>query len=250
MTSRQYQTPSSSLLCWTAALLTAACNGASGHRPRSPIKVAVCQMRCVDGDREGNLERIEQCLQEAGTKGADLACFPEAAILGWVNPEAHRLAAPIPGATTEKLAALARKYRVMLAIGLAEMDGEVARLTALRDRLWSGLQRGLDDVVLNGHPHQRLCNTLNVSFPGVESEALMTALEHIAVSSGSACTSASVEPSFVLKAIGLADDLAHASLRFTIGRFTTVEDVDFAAARVVEVVQRLRGSASARAGAS
>ena len=129
------------------------------------------------------------------------------------------------------------------------MQQENERILGLRERLLAHL-RQLPDTHLNGHESARLPGLINVAFAGVDGETLLMALDDVAVSSGSACTSASVEPSFVLKAIGLADDLAHASLRFTVGRFTTVEDVDFAAARVVEVVQKLRGSASARAGAS
>lgn len=129
------------------------------------------------------------------------------------------------------------------------MQQENERILGLRERLLAHL-RQLPDTHLNGHESSRLPGLINVAFAGVDGETLLMALDDVAVSSGSACTSASVEPSFVLKAIGLADDLAHASLRFTVGRFTTVEDVDFAAARVVEVVQKLRGSASARAGAS
>jgi len=95
--------------------------------------------------------------------------------------------------------------------------------------------------VLNGDEARRLRGLINVGFEGVDGETLIMALDDIAVSTGSACTSASVEPSFVLRALGVADDLAHASLRFTVGRFTTVEDVDHAARRVIEVVEKLRG---------
>jgi cysteine desulfurase len=129
------------------------------------------------------------------------------------------------------------------------MQQENERILGLRERLLAHL-RQLPDTQLNGHESARLPGLINVAFAGVDGETLLMALDDVAVSSGSACTSASVEPSFVLKAIGLADDLAHASLRFTVGRFTTVEDVDFAAARVVEVVQKLRGRTNARAGAS
>jgi len=98
----------------------------------------------------------------------------------------------------------------------------------------------LDGVRVNGHPTKRLPGNLNVSFAGVDGETLMTALDDVAVSSGSACTSAAVEPSYVLKALGLPDELAHASLRFTVGRFTTAAEIDYAAERVVDVVQKLR----------
>jgi len=98
----------------------------------------------------------------------------------------------------------------------------------------------MDGVRVNGDLERRLPGNLNVAFAGVDGETLMIALDDIAVSSGSACTSATVEPSYVLRAIGVPDDLAHASLRFTVGRFTTEDDIDRAARRVVEVVERLR----------
>lgn len=119
------------------------------------------------------------------------------------------------------------------------LDDDARRLTALRERLWQGIQ-ALGDVQLNGHPAERLPGHLNVAFGGVSGEMLMTALNKVAVSSGSACTSATVEPSYVLKAMGLPDELAHASLRFSLGRFTTDEDIEAVIAHVAEVVGRLR----------
>jgi cysteine desulfurase len=98
----------------------------------------------------------------------------------------------------------------------------------------------LDEVKLNGHPDKRLPNNLNVSFAYVEGEALMMAIPDIAVSSGSACTSASLEPSYVLKAIGVGEDLAHSSIRFGLGRFTTEEEVDWAVQQTVKAVRKLR----------
>jgi len=126
------------------------------------------------------------------------------------------------------------------AIMAREMVRENERILGLRQRLWSRLKQ-LPGVVLNGDEARRLPGLINVGFEGVDGETLIMALDDIAVSTGSACTSASVEPSFVLRALGVADDLAHASLRFTVGRFTTVEDVDHAARRVIEVVEKLRG---------
>lgn len=119
------------------------------------------------------------------------------------------------------------------------MDAENVRIAALRNRLWSHLKQ-MDGVQVNGDLERRLPGNLNVAFAGIDGETLMIALDDIAVSSGSACTSATVEPSYVLRAIGVPDDLAHASLRFTVGRFTTEDDIDRAARRVVEVVERLR----------
>ena len=98
----------------------------------------------------------------------------------------------------------------------------------------------LDGVTLNGHPTARLPGNLNLSFAGVQGEALMTGMRQIAVSSGSACTSANPEPSYVLKALGVDDDLAHASIRFGVGRFNTAEEIDFASDEVIRNVQRLR----------
>jgi cysteine desulfurase len=121
-----------------------------------------------------------------------------------------------------------------------EMAQESKRLTAMRDRLQEAISAGLDSVKLNGHPTQRLPNTLNLSFAYVEGEALMMKMKDIAVSSGSACTSASLEPSHVLRAMGVGDDLAHSSIRFSLGRFNIQEEIDFAAEQVVRAVKELR----------
>ena len=121
----------------------------------------------------------------------------------------------------------------------AEMDEEAARIRALRDRLWDGLGR-MEEVYLNGDLERRAPGNLNVSFNFVEGESLIMALKDIAVSSGSACTSASLEPSYVLRALGRNDELAHSSLRFSIGRFTTEEDIDRTIALIEGAVRRLR----------
>lgn len=125
-------------------------------------------------------------------------------------------------------------------IAAAELPTEGARIRALRDRLWAGLQKNLEHIHLNGDYDQRTPGNLNVSFAYVEGESLLMGISDIAVSSGSACTSASLEPSYVLKALGVGDELAHTSIRFGIGRFTTEEEVDYTIARVTEVVSRLR----------
>lgn len=122
----------------------------------------------------------------------------------------------------------------------AETKEEAQRLVALRDRLHQGLTSKLDQVTLNGHPRERLPGNLNLSFADVRGEALLMALKNIAVSSGSACTSASVEPSYVLRALGVPDDLAHASLRFGLGRFNTQEEIDYAIDEVTRCVKHLR----------
>jgi cysteine desulfurase len=122
-----------------------------------------------------------------------------------------------------------------------ELEAEAGKLVALRTKLHDGLTNQLEDVFLNGHPTQRIPGNLNLSFSYVEGESfLMGVNKDIALSSGSACTSATLEPSYVLKALGVGDDLAHTSIRFGLGRFNTEEDVDFVVKRVVEVVQRLR----------
>jgi cysteine desulfurase len=117
---------------------------------------------------------------------------------------------------------------------------ESVRLAGLRDRLQARILSELEDVHLNGHPRLRLPHSLNVSFAYVEGESLMMSMNDVAVSSGSACTSASLEPSYVLKAMGVGDELAHTSLRFGLGRFNTAEEVEYVAGRVVESVMRLR----------
>ncbi len=126
------------------------------------------------------------------------------------------------------------------ALAQAEMADETRRIAGLRDRLWNGLQKNLDEIALNGHPEKRLPTTLNVSFLYVEGESLMMGFNDIAVSSGSACTSASLEPSYVLKALGVGDELAHSSIRFSLGRFTTEADVDYTVKRVTDAVTHLR----------
>ena len=125
-------------------------------------------------------------------------------------------------------------------IALAEMAGEAARLGKLRDRLNAGLFAKLDELYINGSMEHRLPNNLNVSFAYVEGESLLMGINDIAVSSGSACTSATLEPSYVLKALGVGEDLAHTSIRFGLGRFNTEEEVDYVIDRMVETVVRLR----------
>jgi cysteine desulfurase len=127
-----------------------------------------------------------------------------------------------------------------LEIAVAERDAESARLAALRDRLWARLREGLDGVRRNGHPDRCLPGNLNLSFAGVDGAAVLAGLRDVAVSSGSACASARPEPSHVLKALGLPDDLVRASLRFGLGRWNTGEEIDWAAERVIEEVRALR----------
>jgi cysteine desulfurase len=124
-------------------------------------------------------------------------------------------------------------------IAAEEMAAENERVIGLRQRLWDGI-KDMEEVYLNGNEHQRVAGNLNVSFAFVEGESLIMALKDLAVSSGSACTSASLEPSYVLRALGREDELAHSSIRFTLGRFTTVEEVDYAIAKIRTEVERLR----------
>ncbi len=126
------------------------------------------------------------------------------------------------------------------AIAHEEMPQESCRLAGLRNRLKDRILGGLDEVYINGSMEHRLPNNLNISFAYVEGESLLMGINDIAVSSGSACTSATLEPSYVLKALGTGDDLAHSSIRFGLGRFNTEAEVDYVADRVTEVVRRLR----------
>ncbi len=125
-------------------------------------------------------------------------------------------------------------------IAAAERDAEARRLDTLRDRLKQGLLSELEDISINGSLDHRLPNNLHLSFAGVDGESLLMGLDDVAVSSGSACTTAEPEPSHVLRALGLPEDLAHASLRFGLGRFNTEEEVDYVIEKVRAVVNRLR----------
>lgn len=136
---------------------------------------------------------------------------------------------------THQIVGMGEAYR----IAKVEMDSEVARILALRDRLARGLQE-MEEVYINGDMVHRVAHNLNVSFNYVEGESLIMALKDLAVSSGSACTSASLEPSYVLRALGRSDELAHSSIRFTFGRFTTEQEIEFTIALIKEKVARLR----------
>lgn len=122
---------------------------------------------------------------------------------------------------------------------MANLESEIEHNSVLRDQLWQGLE-ALEGVQRNTHFTQASPNHLNVSFTGVDGEILLASLAQLAISSGSACNSASVAPSYVLKALGLADELAHAGIRFSVGRYTTTEDIEFALAEITRVLQTLR----------
>ncbi|HHJ18225.1 MAG TPA: aminotransferase class V-fold PLP-dependent enzyme, partial [Gammaproteobacteria bacterium] len=124
-------------------------------------------------------------------------------------------------------------------IAREEMAAENERLVTLRTRLWDGV-KDMEEVYLNGDLDQRIAGNLNVSFNFVEGESLIMALKDLAVSSGSACTSASLEPSYVLRALGRDDELAHSSIRFTIGRYTTQEEIDYTIKLLRSAVGKLR----------
>lgn len=136
---------------------------------------------------------------------------------------------------THQIVGMGEAYR----IAKEEMHAENARVLELRNRLLEGF-KDMEEVFVNGDADHRVAGNLNISFNFVEGESLMMALRDLAVSSGSACTSASLEPSYVLRAIGLNDELAHSSLRMTIGRFTTEEEIDFAIEKIREAVGKLR----------
>jgi len=121
-----------------------------------------------------------------------------------------------------------------------EMEAESKRLTGLRDYLRNKLESALDYVQVNGNMEHHLPGNLNMSFVYVEGESLLMGINDIAVSSGSACTSATLEPSYVLKALGLGDEVAHSSIRFGLGRFNTKAEVDYVADKLIDVVQKLR----------
>jgi cysteine desulfurase len=126
------------------------------------------------------------------------------------------------------------------ALARVEMSVEAVQLTKLREKLNEGIFERLDEVYLNGHPTERLPGNLNLSFAYVEGESLLMGLNDVAVSSGSTCTSAKLEPSHVLRAMGVKDYLTHSAIRFGLGRFNTAEEVDHVARRVGEEVSRLR----------
>ncbi len=126
-----------------------------------------------------------------------------------------------------------------LAVAKQEMVTDAAHITRLRDRLWNGI-KDMEAIYLNGDLDRQIPGILNISFNYVEGESLLMAMKNIAVSSGSACTSASLEPSYVLRALGLSDELAHSSIRFSIGRFTREEDIDAVIAKVRHAVTKVR----------
>lgn len=137
---------------------------------------------------------------------------------------------------THQIVGMGEAYR----LARLEQAEEIKRIAALRDRLKDGIEKNIPEIVINGDMEHRVCSNLNVSFNFIEGESLMMAVKDLAVSSGSACTSASLEPSYVLKSLGRSDELAHSSIRFTLGRFTAEEEIDFAVKLLTEKVAKLR----------
>lgn len=137
---------------------------------------------------------------------------------------------------THQIVGMGEAYR----LARLEQAEEIKRIAALRDRLKDGIEKNIPEIVINGDMEHRVCSNLNVSFNFIEGESLMMAVKDLAESSGSACTSASLEPSYVLKSLGRSDELAHSSIRFTLGRFTTEEEIDFAVKLLTEKVAKLR----------
>lgn len=152
---------------------------------------------------------------------------------------ARRSAVGAPG--TENVAGIVGLAKA-LALATADLEQNIAHLTSLRDRLIDGVQKQIPFCRLNGHPTKRLCNNVNFSFQYIEGESLLLMLDMkgVAASSGSACTSGSLDPSHVLLAIGLPHEIAHGSLRLSIGDFTTEEEVDYVLEVLGPIVQRLR----------
>jgi cysteine desulfurase len=136
---------------------------------------------------------------------------------------------------THQIVGMGEAFRIVK----EEMLSENERITQLRDRLWEGF-KDIEELYINGDLEHRIAGNLNLSFNFVEGESLMMALKDLAVSSGSACTSASLEPSYVLRAIGRNDELAHSSIRFTLGRFTTEEEIDYVIPLVRAKIKKLR----------
>ena len=199
---------------------------------QSPGKVA------IDVDAM-NIDLLSLCAHKAyGPKGIGALYVrrkPRVRIEAQIHGGGHERGMRSGTLATHQIVGMGEAFR----LAHEEMADENARIEKLRDRLWNGL-KDMEEVYLNGDLEQRIPGNLNISFNFVEGESLMMSLKDIAVSSGSACTSDSLEPSYVLRALGRNDELAHSSLRFTLGRFTTEEEVEFTIAEVRKAVEKLR----------
>ena len=199
---------------------------------QSPGKVA------IDVD-EMNVDLMSLCAHKVyGPKGVGALYVrrkPRARIEAQIHGGGHERGMRSGTLATHQLVGMGESFR----IAREEMASENVRMGKLRDRLWDGV-KDMEEIYVNGHMDQRIPGNLNISFNFVEGESLIMSLKDIAVSSGSACTSASLEPSYVLRAIGRNDELAHSSIRFTMGRYTTEEEIDFTIGKVREAVEKLR----------
>lgn len=199
---------------------------------QSPGKVA------IDVD-EMNVDLMSLCAHKVyGPKGIGALYVrrkPRIRLEAQIHGGGHERGMRSGTLPTHQIVGMGEAFR----IAREEMATETAHMRKLRDRLWDGV-KDMEEVYLNGDLEQRIPGNLNISFNFVEGESLLMSLKDIAVSSGSACTSASLEPSYVLRAIGRNDELAHSSIRFTMGRFSTEEEVDFTIGKVREAVEKLR----------
>ena len=199
---------------------------------QSPGKVA------IDVD-EMNVDLMSLCAHKVyGPKGIGALYVrrkPRIRLEAQIHGGGHERGMRSGTLPTHQIVGMGEAFR----IAREEMTTEAAHMRALRDRLWDGV-KDMEEIYLNGDLEQRIPGNLNISFNFVEGESLIMSLKDIAVSSGSACTSSSLEPSYVLRAIGRNDELAHSSIRFTMGRFTTEEEVDFTIGKVREAVGKLR----------
>jgi len=199
---------------------------------QSPGKVA------IDVD-EMNVDLMSLCAHKVyGPKGIGALYVrrkPRVRLEAQIHGGGHERGMRSGTLATHQIVGMGEAFR----IAREEMATETAHMRKLRDRLWNGV-KDMEEIYLNGDLEQRIPGNLNISFNFVEGESLIMSLKDIAVSSGSACTSSSLEPSYVLRAIGRNDELAHSSIRFTMGRFSTEEEVDFTIEKVREAVQKLR----------
>ncbi len=199
---------------------------------QSPGKVA------IDVD-EMNVDLMSLCAHKVyGPKGIGALYVrrkPRVRLEAQIHGGGHERGMRSGTLATHQIVGMGEAFR----IAREEMTAETARMRVLRDRLWNGV-KDMEEIYLNGDLEQRIPGNLNISFNFVEGESLIMSLKDIAVSSGSACTSSSLEPSYVLRAIGRNDELAHSSIRFTMGRFSTEEEVDFTIEKVREAVEKLR----------
>ena len=199
---------------------------------QSPGKVA------IDVD-EMNVDLMSLCAHKVyGPKGIGALYVrrkPRIRLEAQIHGGGHERGMRSGTLATHQIVGMGEAFR----IAREEMASETEHLCKLRDRLWNGV-KDMEEIYLNGDLEQRIPGNLNISFNFVEGESLIMSLKDIAVSSGSACTSSSLEPSYVLRAIGRNDELAHSSIRFTMGRFSTEEEVDFTIGKVREAVEKLR----------